>query len=146
MRPGSEAGQAFGGAAARKSNTVRGGPFRIHHGDTELTTEGGRDRPQFTETVSLVAALSLAASGALAHGDVAPPAMDITGLPELDDEWLIESPYRAEKAGEAVWRRAIEIGASGYNSNCARCHRLQAISGGLAPDMRFLEAEEYGDE
>ncbi|MEO1610780.1 MAG: cytochrome c-550 PedF, partial [Pseudomonadota bacterium] len=41
---------------------------------------------------------------------------------------------------------AVEIGASGYNQNCARCHGLEAISGGLAPDLRYLEAEEYGDE
>jgi cytochrome c-550 PedF len=102
--------------------------------------------PQFTKTASLAAALALAASAALAHGDVAPQAIDTSGLPELGDEWLIENPYRAAKVGEEVWRRAIEIGASGYNSNCARCHGLQAISGGLAPDMRFLEAEEYGDE
>ena len=26
------------------------------------------------------------------------------------------------------------------------CHGLEVISGGLAPDLRYLEAEEYGDE
>jgi cytochrome c-550 PedF len=82
----------------------------------------------------------------MAHGDVAPQAVDTTGLPENGDEWLIENPYRAEAAGEEVWLRAIEIGASGYNQNCARCHGLEVVSGGLAPDLRFLEAEEYGDE
>ena len=35
---------------------------------------------------------------------------------------------------------------SGYNQNCARCHGLGAVSGGLAPDLRFLEADEFGDE
>ncbi|MFQ6549112.1 cytochrome c-550 PedF [Aestuariibius sp. 2305UL40-4] len=87
------------------------------------------------------------ASGAFAAGPpVTPQAVDTTGLPELGDEWLIENPYRAETAGEDVWERAIEIGASGYNQNCARCHGIEGVSGGLAPDLRFLEAEEYGDE
>jgi len=83
---------------------------------------------------------------AFAHGDVAPQAVDTAGLPEVGDEWLIENPYRAEAVGEETWALAVEIGASGYNQNCARCHGLEAISGGLAPDVRFLEAEEYGDE
>ncbi|WP_435312335.1 cytochrome c-550 PedF [Primorskyibacter sedentarius] len=81
-----------------------------------------------------------------AHGDVAPQAVDTTGLPENGEEWLTENPYRAETAGEEVWLKAVEIGASGYNQNCARCHGLEVVSGGLAPDLRFLEAEEYGDE
>lgn len=83
---------------------------------------------------------------AFAHGDVVPQAVDTTGLPETGEEWLTENPYRAEAAGEQVWKTAIEIGASGYNQNCARCHGLEVVSGGLAPDLRYLEAEEYGDE
>lgn len=82
----------------------------------------------------------------LAHGDVKPQAVDTAGLPSSGEEWLIENPYRAEAAGEEVWAKAVEIGASGYNQNCARCHGLEVVSGGLAPDLRFLEAEEYGDE
>ena len=81
-----------------------------------------------------------------AHGDVNPQAVDTAGLPETGDEWLTENPYRAEVAGEDVWANAVQIGASGYNQNCARCHGLEVVSGGLAPDLRFLEAEEYGDE
>ena len=81
-----------------------------------------------------------------AHGDVNPQAVDTSGLPETGDEWLTENPYRAEVAGEDVWANAVQIGASGYNQNCARCHGLEVVSGGLAPDLRFLEAEEYGDE
>lgn len=81
-----------------------------------------------------------------AHGDVNPQPVDTAGLPEVGEEWLIENPYRAEAAGVEVWSKALEIGASGYNQNCARCHGLQVVSGGLAPDLRFLEAEEYGDE
>ena len=81
-----------------------------------------------------------------AHGDVAPQAVDTTGLPETGEEWLTENPYRVDDVGEETWLKAIEIGASGYNQNCARCHGLEVVSGGLAPDLRFLEAEEYGDE
>ncbi len=87
-----------------------------------------------------------AAGMAFAHGDVAPQPVDTDALPEIGEEWLTENPYRAETAGEEVWAKAIEIGSSGYNQNCARCHGLEVISGGLAPDLRFLEAEEYGDE
>lgn len=98
------------------------------------------------KSIALGAAITAAASLVLAHGDVAPQAVDTTGLPDVGDDWLTENPYRADKVGDEVWLRAIEIGASGYNQNCARCHGLEAISGGLAPDLRFLEAEEYGDE
>ena len=82
---------------------------------------------------------------ALAHGDVAPQPVDTAALPDVE-AGLIENPYRAEKVGVETWAKAVEIGASGYNQNCARCHGLEVISGGLAPDLRFLEAEEYGDE
>ena len=98
------------------------------------------------KSIALAAAITAAAGLVLAHGDVTPQAVDTSGLPEVGDEWLTENPYRADKVGEEVWLRAIEIGASGYNQNCARCHGLEVISGGLAPDLRFLEAEEYGDE
>lgn len=79
-----------------------------------------------------------------AHGDVAPQPVNTDALPDVGEEWLTENPYR--EAGGEVWNQAIEIGASGYNQNCARCHGLGAVSGGLAPDLRYLEAEEFGDE
>ncbi|MGI9357359.1 MAG: cytochrome c-550 PedF [Rhizobiaceae bacterium] len=79
-----------------------------------------------------------------AHGDVAPQAVDTSSLPDIGEEWLEENPFR-DPEGES-WKRAIEIGASGYNSNCARCHGLGAVSGGLAPDLRFLSADIDGDE
>ncbi len=97
---------------------------------------------------SLATALAVifTAGTALAHGDVAPQPMNTDALPDVGEEWLIENPYRADKVGEEAWAKAVEIGASGYNQNCARCHGLEVVSGGLAPDLRFLEAEEYGDE
>lgn len=90
--------------------------------------------------------LCAAATLALAHGDVAPQPVNTDVLPEVGEEWLTENPYRVEAAGEDVWKAAVEIGDSGYNQNCARCHGLGVVSGGLAPDLRYLEAEEYGDE
>lgn len=81
---------------------------------------------------------------ALAHGDAAPQAVDTTGLPELPEEMASENPWR--EAEPDVLFKAVEIGAKGFNSNCARCHGLEAISGGLAPDLRFLEANDWGDE
>lgn len=99
-----------------------------------------------TRVIALTSPLLLSASLAFAHGDVAPQAVDTTGLPETGEEWLTENPYRADKVGEETWALAVAIGASGYNQNCARCHGLEVVSGGLAPDLRFLEAEEYGDE
>lgn len=83
---------------------------------------------------------------ALGHGDVAPQPVDTDALPEIGEEWLEENPYRAEAAGEEVWSAAVKIGASGYNQNCARCHGLEVVSGGLAPDLRYLEANFDGDE
>lgn len=91
-----------------------------------------------------LAATLAAATPAHPHGDVVPQPVNTDALPDIGEEWLTENPYR--NAGEEVWRAAIDIGASGYNQNCARCHGLEGISGGLAPDLRFLEAEEYGDE
>ncbi|MBQ4827033.1 cytochrome c-550 PedF [Leisingera sp. HS039] len=79
-----------------------------------------------------------------AHGDVAPQPVNTDALPEVGEEWLTENPYRGQEA--EVWQAAIDIGGSGYNQNCARCHGLGGVSGGLAPDLRYLEAEEFGDE
>ncbi len=102
-------------------------------------------KPSFTNSLACAALLG-AASLVNAHGDVQPQAVDTTGLPALEEEWLAENPYRAETAGEEVWLKAVEIGASGYNQNCARCHGLEVVSGGLAPDLRLLEAADYDDE
>ncbi|MGD9479728.1 cytochrome c-550 PedF [Shinella sp. G-2] len=95
----------------------------------------------------IAAAILLATTSlVVAHGDVAPQPVNTDALPEVGEEWLTENPYREAKAGHETWLKAVEIGASGFNQNCARCHGLGAVSGGLAPDLRFLEAEEVGDE
>jgi cytochrome c-550 PedF len=74
----------------------------------------------------------------LAH-DVTLQPVDTTGLDPLGADWRSENPYRGNDA-------AVKIGASGYNQNCARCHGLEAISGGIAPDLRSLEKTKSGDE
>lgn len=85
-----------------------------------------------------------AASSLWAHGDVTPQPINIDGLPPLKEgKWLTENPYRGNDKAKA---KAIEIGSSGYNQNCARCHGLQVISGGIAPDLRYLELGKTGDE
>lgn len=81
---------------------------------------------------------------AYAHGDVTPQAMDTSSLPTLGDEWLEENPWR-DPNGD-VWLTAVAVGDSGYNQNCARCHGLAGISGGIAPDLRLLSADWDGDE
>lgn len=76
--------------------------------------------------------LALASGLAAAHGDVTPQAVDTKSLPALGDSWRAENPYRQHDA-------AIKVGTSAYNQNCARCHGLEAISGGIAPDLRKLD-------
>ena len=88
----------------------------------------------------LAASLSLMGTGvALAHGDVTPQAVDVSSLKPVGKEWLAKNPY----TGNA---EAIKIGDSAFNQNCARCHGLGAISGGIAPDLRYLPKGQEGDE
>lgn len=82
----------------------------------------------------LAATLFATAMGAFAHGDVTPQAVDTSSLPQLGDGWREENPYRKNEA-------AVKVGTSAYNQNCARCHGLEAISGGVAPDLRKLDSE-----
>ena len=88
---------------------------------------------------SLLAALILAASAlslpaAHAHGDVTPQAVDTKSLPALGDKWSAENPYRDNKDAQ-------KVGASAYGANCARCHGIDAVSGGIAPDLRTLDRD-----
>jgi cytochrome c-550 PedF len=79
-------------------------------------------------------AAALTSLWANAHGNVVPQAVDTTGLPTLGDKWRDENPYRTNKL-------ALKIGASAYTQNCARCHGLDAVSGGIAPDLRMLDRD-----
>ena len=80
-------------------------------------------------------ALALGASAAMAHGDVVPQAVDTSTLPQLGPKWLESNPYSKGPAH----KEALRIGSSAYNQNCARCHGLEAISGGIAPDLRKMD-------
>ena len=87
-----------------------------------------RQRPAFG-ALGLALALAGPASG---HGDVTPQAVDTKDLPVLGEQWRAENPFRQND-------KAIKVGGSAYNQNCARCHGLEAISGGIAPDLRKLD-------
>jgi len=82
---------------------------------------------------SLVA-VALVPMFASAHGAVTPQAVDTKTLPPVGSEWREQNPYRGQK-------EAIKIGTSAYAENCARCHGLQAQSGGIAPDLRLLDRD-----
>lgn len=97
---------------------------------------------KFYKSLSVFVLTGLVSGAAFAHGDVQPQAMDVSSLPALGDEWRESNPYTGNE-------EAIKIGSSGYNQNCARCHGLEVISGGIAPDLRNLntldkaEADEW---
>jgi cytochrome c-550 PedF len=74
---------------------------------------------------------------AVAHGNVTPQGVDTAGLPALGEKWRDENPFKTNKL-------ALKIGASAYGQNCARCHGIDAISGGVAPDLRLLDRDCVG--
>ncbi len=84
--------------------------------------------------ICIAAVLALTSTLSLAHGDVTPQAVDTKELPSVGAAWRAENPYR----GNA---KAVTVGTSAYNQNCARCHGLEAISGGIAPDLRKLDGD-----
>ena len=90
--------------------------------------------PRVPRLLTLAAAAAALATASLvwAHGDVTPQAVDTSALPKLPEAWAPENPF----SGNDI---AIKIGTSAYNQNCARCHGLEAISGGIAPDLRKLD-------
>jgi cytochrome c-550 PedF len=83
---------------------------------------------------AIAAALLGAVTGAFAHGDVTPQPVDTKGLPALGEAWRTENPFRGNDA-------AAKLGASAYGGNCAACHGLDAVSGGITPDLRKLDGE-----
>jgi cytochrome c-550 PedF len=93
--------------------------------------------------ISFIAASVWLAGSAWGHGDTVPQPVDTGKLPKLGaDTWLTTDPFRTGEHRE----EALEVGARGYNANCARCHGLEAVSGGIAPDIRKLNADCAGDE
>ena len=88
-------------------------------------------------SVALLATVS--ATRVMSHGPVTPQVLDMSALPDIGDAWLTKNPYRGNPT-------AIKLGEFAYGQNCARCHGLEAISGGIAPDLRYLDVGEAGDE
>ncbi len=87
----------------------------------------------------LAAALSAGLAAIVhAHGDVTPQAVDTSSLPKLGEKWLTSNPYTPDVP---EYKEALRIGTSAYTQNCARCHGLEAISGGISPDLRKFDQE-----
>jgi len=92
----------------------------------------------------------ISAGSAWAHGNVVPQAVETQGLTPIKDAgvtldadgWAAVNPYRSSPEHD----KAVAIGSSAYNQNCAACHGLEAKSGGIAPDLRMLDAGDAGDE
>jgi cytochrome c-550 PedF len=78
--------------------------------------------------------MALIVQSVAGHGNVTPQVVDTHTLKPLGEAWLTVNPY----SGDA---EALRVGASGFNQNCARCHGLEAISGGIAPDLRKLDRD-----
>ena len=77
-----------------------------------------------------ICALIATATLAFAHGDAAPQKVDTKGLQEVSSD-VSKNPFSRNQ-------KAIDVGKTAYNQNCARCHGLGAKSGGIAPDLRLL--------
>lgn len=95
---------------------------------------------QHLRTLATALAIGLLSSAAWSHGDVVPQSVDTHTLPQLGAKWLPSNPY---SSGEAN-KEALRIGTSAYNQNCARCHGLEAISGGMSPDLRKIDGDCMG--
>ncbi len=70
----------------------------------------------------------------MAHGDVTPHPVDTSTLKPLGKDWIEPNPYRGND-------KAVAVGAEGYLHNCAACHGLNAVSGGVAPDLLALDRD-----
>lgn len=81
----------------------------------------------------------LHAGPAAPHGDVTPQVVDTSALQQLGAELRKVNPYRNDP-------KAVDVGSSAYNQNCARCHGLEAVSGGIAPDLRLLDLDADTDQ
>jgi cytochrome c-550 PedF len=104
-----------------------------HHCDIDPLKTVGDIMKRTLQTLAFASTI-VAAGLACSHGNVVPQGVDTTGLPTVGDKWLEQNPYRTNKL-------ALKIGSSAYNQNCARCHGLEAVSGGIAPDLRLLDRD-----
>jgi len=90
-------------------------------------------------TAVVLLAGSLVSPIVQAHGDVTPQPVDVSTLKPLGEKLLDENPYRGEK-------EAIRVGESGYAKNCAGCHGLRAVSGGMSPELRLMDSNKENDK
>lgn len=96
-------------------------------------------KASMTMAAAALAAAGIAFCNLPVLGDEAPQQVDTMGLPKLGDKFLDSDPFVGNKT-------AIDVGASAYNQNCARCHGLEMISGGIAPDLRYVPLGQEGDD
>jgi len=82
--------------------------------------------------------VSMISTTGFSHGDVTPQVVDTASLKSLGEALREENPYRGDGA-------AVLVGSSAYNQNCARCHGLEGVTGGIAPDLRKLEIDRDTD-
>ncbi|OZC35602.1 cytochrome c-550 PedF [Marinobacter vinifirmus] len=93
----------------------------------------------------LIAIVLAGAAGlAMAHGNVTPQPVNTGNLPSLGDEVRMENPFREGNELSEYHSEAVKVGESAYAGNCASCHGIRAMSGGLTPDLR--ELTEWDDE
>lgn len=88
---------------------------------------------------ALLAAGFLAAPNAHAAASGEAGDVDTSVLPDIAaGNGLDENPYRGSK-------KAMQLGKAAYGGNCARCHGIDMISGGIVPDLRELgpQYDEY---
>lgn len=105
-----------------------------------------------TKLSLLIAAvfLTTVASQVAAHGNVIPQGADSSEMPKItdgdesEDGWVFENPYRS--VDEETKTKIITFGESAYANNCAGCHGLHAQSGGINPDLRELDPENFEDD
>jgi len=90
-------------------------------------------------TAAVLLAGLLVAPMVQAHGGGSTEPMDIGTLKPLGEKLLDENPYRGDK-------EAIKIGESAYGQQCARCHGIQGISGGMSPDLRQMDVDKENDK
>lgn len=78
-------------------------------------------------------------AGSLAAPVAVQAQSDIGTLKPLGPALLDENPYRGNK-------EAIKVGESAYGQQCARCHGIEGISGGMSPDLRKMDVDKENDK
>ncbi len=93
---------------------------------------------------------ALATGAVWAHGNVVPQAVETKGLTPIKDAgvsvdgdgWAAVNPYRTSPEHD----KAVEIGASAYNQNCAACHGPGSQVRRIAPGPAHARRRRSGDE